>query len=82
MNESKPEFLVFGTGNNLDKHTNPSLKVGHSDIINNKNIKFLSVILDPHINFKDYITNNSKIVLYNLSLKHKIRNFSQQTRSK
>ena len=37
--------------------------------------KFLGVILDSHITFKDHITNKSKIALYNLSLIHKIRNF-------
>ena len=47
MNDSKTEFMVFGTRYNLDKHTVPSLKVGDSDIINNKNRKLLGVILDP-----------------------------------
>ena len=38
-------------------------------------MKFLEVILDPHLTFKDHITNKSKIALYNISLIHKIRNF-------
>ena len=48
-----------------------------SDIINNKNIILLGVILDPHLTFKDHITNKSKIeiALCNLSLICKIRNF-------
>ena len=75
MNDSKIEFEVFSTRYNLEKHTIPSLKVRDSDIISNKNIKFLGVILDPHLTIKDYITNKSKIALYNLSLIHKIRNF-------
>ena len=75
MNDSKTEFLVFGTRNNLDKHTITFLKVGNSDIIKNKNIKFQGDILDPHLSFKDYTTNKSKIALYNLSLIRKIRNF-------
>ena len=74
MNDSKNEFMVFGTRYNLEKCTIPSLKVGDSDIINNKNIKFLGVILDPHLTFKDHITNISKIALDNLSLIQKIRN--------
>ena len=60
INDSKTEFIVLGTRYNLDKHTIPSLKVGDSDIFNNKNIKFLGVILDPHLTFKDHITNKSK----------------------
>ena len=36
MNDSKTEFMVFDTSYHLDKHTIPSLKVGDSDIINNK----------------------------------------------
>ena len=39
MNTSNMEFMVFSTRYNLEKHTIPSLKVGDSDIINNKNIK-------------------------------------------
>ena len=69
------KFMVFGTRYNLDKHTIPSLKVGDLDIINNKSIKCLGVILDSHLTFKDHITNKSKIALYILSLIHKIRNF-------
>ena len=65
----------FGTRKNLDKHVIPSFKVIDADIIHNKNIKFLVVILDPHLTFNDYITNKSKIALYNLSLRCKIRNF-------
>ena len=57
INDSKLEFIVFGTRCNLDKHIIPSLKAGDSDIINNKNIKFLGVTLDPHLTFKDHITN-------------------------
>ena len=43
MNDSKTEFMVFGTRYNLDKHTIPSLKVGDSDIINNKKQNFLEL---------------------------------------
>ena len=75
MSDSKTEFMVFGTRYNLNNHTIPYLKVGDSDIINNKNIKFLGVVLDPHIPFKDHMTNKSKIVSYNLSLICKIGNF-------
>ena len=75
MNDSKTEFMVFGTRYNLDKHTIPSLKVGDSDIINNESITFPGVILDPHLTFKDHITKKTKIALYNLALIHKIRNF-------
>ena len=53
-----------GTRDNLDMHTILSLKVGDSDFINNKNIKFLGEILDPHLIFKDHITKKSKINLY------------------
>ena len=75
MNDSKTEFLVFGTRYNLNKHTIPPLKVGDSDINKNKNENFLQVLLDQHLTFKDHITNKSKIALYNLSLIDKIRNF-------
>ena len=44
MNGSKMKFMVCGTRYNLDKQTIPSLKVGDSDIIKNKNVKFLGVI--------------------------------------
>ena len=75
MNDSEAEFFVFDTRNNLDKHTIPSFKVGDSDIINNKNIKFLGFILDPCLTIKDNISNKSKIDIYNISLIHKMRNF-------
>ena len=75
MNDSKTEFMLFITRYNLDKHTIPSLQVGDCDIISNKNIKFLRVILVQHLFFKDEITSKSKIALYNLSVIHKIRNF-------
>ena len=71
MNDLKTHFLFF-TRYNLDNHTIPSLKAGDSDTINNKNIKFLRVILDLHLTFNDHITNKSKIALYNLSLAHKV----------
>ena len=67
--------MVFGTRYNVEKHTIPSLKAGDSDIINNKNIKILGVILHPHLTFKDSITKKSEIALYNISLMCKIRNF-------
>ena len=73
--DSEPEFPVFGTRCNLDKHTSPSLKVGDSYIINNKTIQFLEVMLDPLLTFKNHTTNRSKTALYNLSLIHKKRNF-------
>ena len=69
------ELIIFGTSYNLDKHTIPSVEAGDSDIINNKNIKCLVVILDPYLTYKDHVTNKSKITLYNLSLMHMIRNF-------
>ena len=75
MNDLKMEFMVFGSRYNLDKHTVPSLKVRDSDIINNKNIKFLAVILALHLTFKGHISNKSEIALYNLPLICKIRNF-------
>ena len=76
MNDSKTEFMVFSTRYNLDKHTIPSLKLGDSDIINNKNIKkFLGVLLDPCLTFKDHTTSKSEIALYNLVLICNIRNF-------
>ena len=61
INDSNTGFLIFGARNNLDKHTIASLKVGDSDIINNKSIKFLGVILDPYLAFKDNISNKSNI---------------------
>ena len=64
MNDSNTEFLVFGTRNNLDKHTITSLKVGDSDIINNKNIKILGATLDPPLTFEDHINNKSKVALH------------------
>ena len=76
MNNSKTEFLVFGTRNNLDKHTIPSLKFVDSNIINQKNMKFLGVKLDPHITFNDHIIKESEIALYKLSLMCKIEKHS------
>ena len=49
-------------------------KLGDSDIIHNKNIKFLGVILDPHLTFKNHMTSKYKKALYNLSLIYMIRN--------
>ena len=60
MKDARTEFLVFGTRKNVDKYGIPPLKVGDFDIINNNNIKFLGVILDPHLISKDYITTNLK----------------------
>ena len=51
-------------------------------MINNKKIEFLGVILDPHLTFKDHITNKSKMALHNLSLICRIRYFSHLTSSK
>ena len=56
MNDSKIQFMVFGTRYNWDKCTIQCLKVGDSDIISNKNIKFLGGILDPYLNCKYHIT--------------------------
>ena len=61
MSDSKTEILVFHTRYYLNKHTISSLRVGELDIINNKNIKLLGVIMDPHLTFKDDITNKSKL---------------------
>ena len=69
MNDSKTKFMFFGTRYNLDKHTIPSQNQQQKHNISGS-------YTDPHLTFKDHITNNSKIALYNVSYNTEVKKLS------
>ena len=68
MNDAKTEFIVIETSSSLWKNTLDHIEIGNTKIHQSSKIKFLGVILDEKLSFKDHIQNTPKKISYNLRL--------------
>ena len=75
MNNAKTEFIVIGTSSSLQKNTLDHIEMGNTKIQQSSNIKFLGILLDETLSFKDHIQNRSKKANYNLRLVRNIQKY-------
>ncbi len=60
LNDSKTEFLIFGTPNDLAKVSETKLKVGNSEVLPSKSARNIGAFMDPALNMKSHINNTIK----------------------
>ena len=78
MNESKTEFIVFGSRQQLMKSTITSLNVNNVQVEVSESIKYIGVYLDKNLNFKKHITAKCKVASFNLFRIRNIRKYLTQ----
>lgn len=65
MNNAKTEFIIFGSRSQLNKCNTKEINIC-GDVIESKNcIKYLGVLLDESLNFKDHIKKQCKTAMLN-----------------
>ena len=75
MNQSKTEFIIFGSSQQLQKCETKSLNVNGTEVCRTQEIKYLGAMLDESLNLKSYIKNQCRKAMCNIyKLKH-IRNY-------
>jgi hypothetical protein len=76
MNESKTEFIIFGSRQQLNKlASRNSLNVSGTTVTTSDSIKYLGVYLDKNLNFKKQITTKCRTASYNLFRIKKVRKY-------
>ncbi len=65
MNNSKTEFLMFGSRKQLDKCVTESLVIINDSIPKQKFIHYLGAFLDEKLNFKEHITRKCRTAMLN-----------------
>ena len=75
MNNSKTEFIIFGSKSNQKKSIAQNLVVNDCNIPKSPVIKYLGVFLDELLSFKQQILSKCKTANYNLYLLRQIRKF-------
>jgi len=65
MNNSKTEFLMFGSRKQLDKCVTESVVIINDSIPKQKLIHYLGAFLDEKFNFKEHITRKCKTAMLN-----------------
>ena len=68
MNETKTEFIVFGSKHQVQRNNLKSLNIDNTTVKAKSVIKFLGAHLDESLNMKTHIANRTKNALYNLYL--------------
>jgi exonuclease III len=75
MNDSKTEFILFGSRQQLGKCITNSLSVNDCQIDKVNNIKYLGVYLDASMTMKTHITQKCRIAMANYYRLSKIRKY-------
>ena len=65
MNPNKTEFIYFGNKPQLKKCTVESLRVSEDLILRSNSIRYLSVNMDEHLNFKQHVTKKCQAAMFN-----------------
>ena len=78
MNDTKTEFIVFGSKHQVQRNGLKSLNIDNTTIKAKSVIKFLGAYLDESLNMKTQIANRTKNALYNLYLIKNIREYITQ----
>ena len=75
MNNTKTEFFLIGTKQQLAKVSVDHLKVGNSDIVPMSPVKNLEVWFDSNLSMSDHITKTCSAAFYHLYNKRRIRQY-------
>ena len=78
MNKNKTEFILFGSKPQLDKCKTKTLNVNNMEIKLADKIKYLGVLLDPKLNFKQHITSKCQTAMLNIQQIKNIRHLLTQ----
>ena len=65
MNNSKTEFIMFGSRKQLDKCVTESVVIINDAIPKQKFIRYLGAFLDETLNFKEHITRKCRTAMLN-----------------
>ena len=69
MNDTKTEFITFGTTHLLNKKNLDSITIDDTTVNSSKTVKFLGVLLDETLSFKQHMVACAKSALYGIHLK-------------
>ena len=75
MNDTKTEFITFGTTHLLNKKNLDSITFGDTTVKSSKMIKFLGVLLDETLSFKQHVAAHAKSALYGIHLIKNVRKY-------
>ena len=75
MNDSKTEFIVFGSKRHLKKVTINTINVNKCDIKKSSVIRYLGVLLDESLNLKEFIKAKCKTANFHLYLLRRIHQY-------
>ena len=75
MNDTKTEFITFGTTHLLNKQNLDSITFSDTTVNSSKTIKFLGVLLDETLPFKQHVAAHAKSALYGIHLTKNVRKY-------
>ena len=75
MNDTKTEFITFGTTHLLNKKNLDSITISDTTINSSITVKFLGVLLDETLSFKQHVAAHSKSALYGIHLIKNVRKY-------
>ena len=75
MNDTKTEFITFGTTHLLNKKNLDSITIGDTTVNSTKTVKFLGVLLDETLSFKQHVAAHAKSTLYGIHLIKNVRKY-------
>ena len=75
MNNTKTEFITFGTTHLLNKKNIDSITFRDTTVKSSKTIKFLGVLLDETLSFKQHVAACAKSALYVIHLIKNVRKY-------
>ena len=75
MNDTKTEFITFGTTHLLNKKNLDSITIGDTTVKSSKTIRFLGVLLDDTLSFKQHVAACAKSALYGIHLIKNVRKY-------
>ena len=75
MNDTKTEFITFGTPHLLSKKNLDSITIGGTTVSCSKTIKFLGAFLDETSSFKQHVAAHAKLALCGIHLIKNVRKY-------
>ena len=75
MNDTKTEFITFGTTHMLSKKNFDSITIGGTTVNCSKTIKFPGALLDETLSFEQHVAAHAKLALYGIHLIKNVRKY-------
>ena len=75
LNNTKTEFITFGTPHLLSKKNLESITVGGTTVSCSQTIKFLGTFLGETLSFKQHVAAHAKLALYGIHLIKNVRKY-------